>query len=211
MKPTALAVFASGNGSNMQNIVDYTKIHPELKVAVVYCNNPSAFVIQRAKNEQIPVLQIDKKGYENTEKLLMELYKYKVDYIILAGFLWLVPKYILDAFPEKILNIHPALLPSFGGKGMYGKHVHKAVLDSKRTESGISIHLVNSQYDKGKIIFQASCRIMTDETPESLSGRIHKLEKKYYPKIIHEYIRSTSMMEEAQPIPENREEGNSEE
>jgi len=176
-----LAIFASGEGTNAQCIIDYFNPRSSARVALIVCNNSNAGIIARAKKTGIPLLLITKKELEDKVQFLDTLASYKIDFIALAGFLWLIPSWLTNAFPDKIVNIHPALLPNYGGKGMYGANVHKAVISDKAKESGISIHLVNEKFDEGKIIFQAACKITPGETPESLAEKIHKLEHRHYP------------------------------
>lgn len=178
-----LALFASGNGSNVQRISEYFKGHPRIEVAAVYCNNPDAFVIKRAKDLGLPCRLFTRKELLEG-KVLNRLMNDQIDWIILAGFLWLIPAELTEAYPKRILNIHPALLPSYGGKGMYGSNVHKAVVANQEKESGITIHLVDEEYDTGKHLFQASVALSPDETPESLAGKIHELEYTHYPEVI---------------------------
>lgn len=183
-----LAIFASGSGTNAENIIKYFSDHRFIRVVRVYCNNPQAYVIQRVKPYGVPVTLFEKEDFvENglVHKILKEEY---TDYIILAGFLWKIPDFLIRTFSGRILNIHPALLPKFCGKGMYGEKVHQAVLASQDTESGISIHRVDEMYDHGEIIFQAKCPVLPEDTPETLAARIHQLEYEYYPKIIEKVI-----------------------
>lgn len=186
---TNLAIYASGSGTNAANIIRYFKNHPEISVKVVLCNNPEAFVIERAKRLEIPCLVFTKGGLAETINILKE---YEIDYIILAGFLLKVPKNILEAYRDRIINIHPALIPSqYGGKGMYGMHVHKAVIAAGEKESGITIHLVDEIYDHGENIFQIRCPVNVDDTPKDLADRIHCLEQLYFPRIIENYVLSS--------------------
>jgi phosphoribosylglycinamide formyltransferase-1 len=178
-----IVIFASGAGSNAQKIINYFKKDQQTKVSLIVCNNPQAGVLQIAANEQIPVLLIEKERFKETG-YLSEIEKYDPKLIVLAGFLWMIPEMLITHFPEKIINIHPALLPAYGGKGMYGTAVHTAVIDSKEKESGITIHYVDDKYDHGRTIFQAKCAVEENETPESLAKKIHKLEHQYYPVVI---------------------------
>jgi phosphoribosylglycinamide formyltransferase 1 len=189
-----IAIFASGNGSNAQRIADYFKETEILEIASIYCNNPTAFVIERSRNMGIPCFLFNRDTFRDSKNVLLDLQKLEVDWIILAGFLWLVPDYLINAFPDRIINIHPALLPKYGGKGMYGDKVHQAVIDARETESGITIHYVNNHYDEGKIIFQAKCPVMKDDSPSDLAARIHKLEYQYYPKVISDLILENALM-----------------
>ncbi len=176
-----IAVFASGSGTNAQKIIDHFKAGTVARVALVVTNNPTAFVLERAKKAHIPTLLIDKKTFSESSQLLDELKKNEIDFIVLAGFLWLIPTYLIKAYPRKIVNIHPALLPKYGGKGMYGDKVHEAVIQNKETESGITIHYVNEHYDEGQIIFQAKCPVYLSDTTETLAEKIHQLEHTYFP------------------------------
>lgn len=176
-----IVIFASGSGTNAENIIRYFE---ERKSAVIRCvmtNNPKAGVIERAKNLDTPVQIFDREALRNPEKLITDLKNMETDLIVLAGFLWKVPDELIQAFPDRIINIHPALLPKYGGKGMYGMHVHEAVLENKEPKSGITIHYINEKYDEGAIIFQAETAVLDEDTPETLAARIHKLEYEYFP------------------------------
>lgn len=187
-----LAIFASGSGSNAENIIRYFLNEPQIRISCICTNRPDAFVIERVAPYNIPVLVFTKADFYQSEIVLNYLIKNNIHWIILAGFLWLVPAYLIDHFPNRIINIHPALLPKFGGKGMYGLHVHQAVIDQKETSSGISIHYVNREYDKGSLIFQATCKVEQDDTADSLADRVHQLEYMHFPKIIHKVILESS-------------------
>lgn len=180
-------IFASGAGSNAKQIINYFKKDSITKVVLIVCNNPKAGVLQIASTEQIPVLLIQKDKFKETG-YLAEIDNYKPTLIVLAGFLWMVPEILIHHFPHKIINIHPALLPAFGGAGMYGNAVHKAVVDANEKESGITIHYVDDKYDHGEIIFQAKCRLTENETAETLASKIHELEHEYYPAIIDKLL-----------------------
>ena len=179
-----IAIFASGSGTNAQNIIEYFKEDSSIGIIRIYSNKENAYVLNRAKNLTIPTLIFDKADFYETDMVLNQLQKDKTDLIVLAGFLWLIPKNILKSYPNQVVNIHPALLPNFGGKGMYGSFVHEAVINAHEKESGISIHFVNEKYDEGEIIFQARCSIEKNETPDSLAAKIHALEHKHFPKVI---------------------------
>jgi formyltetrahydrofolate-dependent phosphoribosylglycinamide formyltransferase len=181
-------IFASGSGTNAEQIIRHFIPNSNVEVLGVYSNNPSAFVLDRAKQLGVSTHVFNRKQFNNPEDLLKDLIAQSPDLIVLAGFLWKVPCHIIDAFPNKIINIHPALLPKHGGKGMYGHHVHQAVIDAKEMESGISIHYVNSQYDQGAIIFQAKTTIGPDETPKSLAQKIHNLEHRYFSEEIEKLL-----------------------
>ncbi|MEN8247723.1 MAG: phosphoribosylglycinamide formyltransferase [Bacteroidota bacterium] len=178
-----IAILASGSGTNAEAIMNRFSNHEYIAVSKVYSNNADAFVLERAKKFDIPTAVFNKQEL-HSEEFLNSLIEEGFDLIILAGFMWLVPAQIVSAFENRILNIHPALLPSYGGKGMYGHFVHEAVLGNKEKESGISIHYVNEKYDDGDIIFQAKCAVMESDTPDSLANRIHKLEHQHYPEVI---------------------------
>jgi phosphoribosylglycinamide formyltransferase 1 len=183
-----LAIFASGSGTNAENIIRYFQNEPQIRVSCVCANRPDAYVITRAKNFNVPAFIFTRADFYQTQDVLNYLISLKIDWIILAGFLWLVPAYLIDHFPNRIINIHPALLPKFGGKGMYGHHVHQAVIDQGETVSGISIHYVNHEYDQGDLIYQATCPVEPGDTPDSLAARVHELEYAYFPKIIEREI-----------------------
>lgn len=185
MTKKKLAIFASGSGSNAENIISYFSTHENIKVEKVFSNNPHAGVHERAKRLGIPSVTFLKKDF--LQPMFSDALAH-VDYIILAGFLWMIPEHIIQAFPNRIINIHPSLLPKYGGKGMYGSHVHHAVIDSGEHESGITIHLVNEEYDKGRVLFQAKCEVVPTDTAMSLAEKIHDLEYAHFPKAIESYI-----------------------
>jgi phosphoribosylglycinamide formyltransferase-1 len=183
-----IAIFASGNGTNAENVILYFQNHATIEVACVLSNKADAFVLERAKKYRIPTYIFQKTDFYETNKVLEILQKEQISWIILAGFLWLVPENILQAFPNKIINIHPALLPKYGGKGMYGNRVHQAVWENKETETGITIHFANAHYDEGQIIFQARIALLPEDTPESIAQKVHHLESKHFPKVIEQTI-----------------------
>lgn len=185
-----IAVFASGAGSNAAKIIEHFKNHVSAKVSVIVCNNPEAGVLKIAAKEKIPALIIERERFIRGDAYIKELKEKKIDLIVLAGFLWKIPGSLIKAFRDKIINIHPALLPKYGGKGMYGSAVHEAVIAAKEKESGISIHYVDELYDHGKIIFQAKCHVLENDTPDSLAQRIHGLEHEHYSKMIEEMLMS---------------------
>ena len=184
-----IAIFASGTGTNARKIIEYFEDSSAVQVALVISNRKNAFVLQLAAEKGIPTLLLDKTSFYESHALLTTLREYSITLIALAGFLWLIPGYLIKAFEYRILNIHPALLPKFGGKGMYGHHVHEAVLTSGEKESGITIHLVDEKYDHGSPLFQARCPVFPDDTPDTLANRVLQLEHQYYPQVIDEYIR----------------------
>jgi phosphoribosylglycinamide formyltransferase-1 len=181
-----IAIFASGSGTNAQKIIEYFSASKEIFVDSLWSNNENAYALIRAEKLGIETFTFDSEEFYRSNEILDRLYDRRIDIIVLAGFLWLVPRSLTELFP--VINIHPALLPKYGGKGMYGTNVHKAVLASKDKESGITIHQVNQEYDKGKIIFQATCPIMPDDTPDTLASRIHELEYLHYPKVIEDVL-----------------------
>lgn len=183
-----IAVFASGAGSNTARIIDWFRAHKTIRVALIVCNNPEANVLKISAKENIPSLILQKEKFFQSDAYIKELAEREIDLIVLAGFLWKIPVAIIKAFPDKIINIHPALLPKYGGKGMYGQYVQQAVINNKETESGISIHYVDEVYDHGKIIFQATCPVLENDTPASLALRISALEHAYYPKLIEQLL-----------------------
>ncbi len=186
-----IAVFASGSGTNAENIINYFQYNNNVKVSNIFTNNVQAGVIKRAENLKVPLIIFCKDDFYQNNKVLEILKNEKIDFIALAGFLWLVPFNIIENYKQKIINIHPALLPKFGGKGMYGNKVHYKVIEDGETESGITIHYVNEKFDDGDIIFQAKCKVGKIDTPESLAIKIHQLEYEWYPKIIEKTIKSS--------------------
>ena len=186
-----LAIFSSSNGSNAENIYRFFQNSSDINVVLICSNNKDAYVVKRAEKLQIPFFIFTKQGLENFFELEKVLTEKGVDFIILAGFLLKIPKKLLENFPNKIINIHPALLPKYGGKGMYGNNVHKAVLENKETESGITIHFVNSKYDDGEIVFQAKCKVEKNASIESLVKKVRKLEREFFPKTIEGVIKNT--------------------
>jgi formyltetrahydrofolate-dependent phosphoribosylglycinamide formyltransferase len=187
---TRMAIFASGAGSNALQIIKHFKNSNDIKVALIICNKPGAGVINIANSHNIPVLMIEKDRFFNTGAYLPELEKFKIDFIALAGFLWKVPLALIKAYPQKIINIHPALLPAYGGKGMYGHYVHKAVINNKEKQSGITIHYVDELYDHGQIIMQACCDVAENDTAETLAQKIHALEHRHFAPVIEELLKS---------------------
>ena len=183
-----IAIFASGAGSNAKQIIEYFTNHAVVQVALVVCNKPGAGVLTIAAQYNVPALHIEKEKFFKGNAYVDELKEVKIDFIILAGFLWKIPPALIQAYPNKIINIHPALLPKYGGKGMYGQFVHEAILAAHEAESGISIHIVDELYDHGQIIFHASCPVLPDDTPATLAQRIHALEHKHYPEVIEQFI-----------------------
>ena len=188
VKHHKILIFSSGSGTNAEQIIRYFSPKPSVEILGVYSNNPSAFVLERAKQLDVSTHVFNREQFNNPADLLKDLQAQSPDLIVLAGFLWKIPTHIIDAFPNKIINIHPALLPKYGGKGMYGHHIHQAVIDAKETESGISIHYVNNQYDQGAIIFQAKTMINPDEDPDSLAQKIHKLEHRHFSEEIEKLL-----------------------
>jgi phosphoribosylglycinamide formyltransferase-1 len=195
-----LAVFASGTGSNAQMLIDYFNRSASARVTLVVCNKPGAGVVSIADKANIPVLLIEKERFFRGDGYVPLLRDKNIGFVVLAGFLWKIPKSLIDAFPRRIVNIHPALLPKFGGKGMYGQYVHEAVLQAGEVESGITIHYVDEHYDNGDIIFQTACPILDSDTPESIAQRIHQLEHLHYPRVVEEVVSKTQQT--------NKEQGN---
>ncbi|MDH5475591.1 MAG: phosphoribosylglycinamide formyltransferase [Cyclobacteriaceae bacterium] len=179
-----IAIFASGSGTNAEEILKKFHHHPAIEVVVLLSNNPSAFALKRAEKFEVETSVFDKQTFKNTDQIVSLLQDKKVDLLVLAGFMWLIPKNLVNAFPNKIINIHPALLPKYGGKGMYGMHVHNAIKENKETETGITIHYVNEHYDEGQIIFQAKCNLSPSDAPEDIANKVHQLEHAHYPEII---------------------------
>ncbi len=185
-----LAIFASGSGSNAENICNYFANSSDIDVALICTNNKDAFIVDRAKKLNIPIIFTTKNELNNFSNLHKKLLKAKIDIVILAGFLLKLPAIMVEKYPNRIINIHPSLLPKYGGKGMYGTNVHKAVLQNKESESGISIHYVNQNYDEGAIISQKKCTIEPGETLESLTNKIHQLEHSYFPVAIENLLKT---------------------
>ncbi len=183
-----LAIFASGSGTNAQNIAEYFRGHPDIKVSLILANKPDAYVLKRAEKLGIPTVVFSREEFYKSEAVLERLRAFRVDFLILAGFLWLIPDYLLKAYPSGIINIHPALLPKYGGKGMYGEKVHQAVIQAGEKRTGISIHYVNEQYDSGQIIFQDSFEILPGDTAESIASKVHALEYLHFPKVIERVV-----------------------
>ena len=187
---TNIAIFASGKGSNADNICKYFKNHPSVQIALIVSDRKEAGVFDIAEKHHVPSLHINKAGWTDTTFLLQSLKELHIDFIVLAGFLKLIPPSLIAHFPGKIINIHPALLPSYGGAGMYGHYVHEAVHAAGETETGITIHYVDEHYDKGDVIFQARVALNRSDTPEDIAARIHTLEMKHFPSVIESLISS---------------------
>lgn len=187
-----IAIFASGAGSNAKVLIDYFKDHSTIKIALIVCNQPKAGIVNIAKKEKIPLLLINKKIFEE-DGYNSPLQEHGITHIILAGFLLKIPKSLIQLYANKIINIHPALLPKYGGKGMYGNAVHQAVINAKEKKSGITIHFVDENYDTGKTIFQITCKVDPDDNPESLAKKIHQLEHAYYSKKIEAVLMNESI------------------
>ncbi|REJ82839.1 MAG: phosphoribosylglycinamide formyltransferase [Bacteroidetes bacterium] len=185
-----LSVFASGSGTNAENIIRHFNSSKYFKVVSVYCNKPDAAVIGRAKKLHVPCRIFNRDDFYYEGNVLKWLKEDQTDFIVLAGFLLLVPNELITAFPDRIINIHPALLPKFGGKGFYGSRVHQAVTEAGEVMSGITVHLVNEKFDEGRIIFQAGCHVSRSDTAESLAKKIHELEYRYFPRVIEKFILS---------------------
>jgi phosphoribosylglycinamide formyltransferase-1 len=184
-----IAIFASGSGSNAQKIMEHFKRSNDVEVSLVLTNNPDSFVLQRADNFEVPSHVFDKKEFYESDKVVTLIKNLNIDLIVLAGFLWLIPENLLTSFPNKIINIHPALLPKFGGKGMYGDRVHHAVLEAKEQESGITIHFVNSEFDEGEIIHQSRFRIEKEDDLKMIKFKVQQLEHHHFPKVIEGLIK----------------------
>lgn len=183
-----LVIFASGTGSNALNIIKHFKNNSKVEVKAVFCNKPNAKVLDKAQAENIDTFVFDKAALHNGH-VLSKLQIISPDLIILAGFLLKIPEDIILNYKDKIINVHPSLLPKYGGKGMYGMHVHQAVVEHNEPETGISIHYVNENYDEGSIIFQAKCQLATTDTAEDVAAKIHKLEMEHFPKVIEETLK----------------------
>jgi phosphoribosylglycinamide formyltransferase-1 len=185
-----IAIFASGTGTNTVRIIEYFKGHSTIEVPLVLSNKAEAPVLEKAKSLGVEAYAFNRGQLYETNQVIEKLEAEKIDVIVLAGFLWKVPDNLLKAYPDRIINIHPALLPKFGGKGMYGMHVHRAVKEADETETGISIHLVNEEYDKGRMLFQAKCEVTEADTPETIAQKVHTLEHAHFPQQIERYLQS---------------------
>lgn len=183
-----LAIFASGNGTNAQRIIEYFSGHPTISINLVLSNNPGAYVLDRAKKLGVPVVVFNRADFYQTRDVAETLKSYNIDFLVLAGFLWLIPEPVIAGYPGRIINIHPALLPKYGGKGMYGMKVHEGVIAAGDPESGITIHHVDEHYDEGRIIFQAKCVVHSSDTAESLAEKVHQLEYRYFPEVIERIV-----------------------
>jgi len=187
-KMNNIAIFASGSGTNAENLIRFFRTSSLGRVRIVLSNRADAGVISKAQSLDVETLVFTREQFYNSNAVVDLLFERGIDFIILAGFLWLVPDYLLKSFENKMVNIHPALLPKYGGKGMYGKHVHEAVIDAGDKESGITIHYVNQQYDEGDIVFQKKCSIEPEDSPETLAGKIHKLEYAHFPRVVERLL-----------------------
>lgn len=185
---TRIAIFASGAGSNAAKIIEYFTNHDSIGVTLVVTNNPGAGVVEVALKAKIPWLLIEKEEFFRGSGYVPLLKEHRIDFVVLAGFLWKIPASLLKAYPSSIINIHPALLPAYGGKGMYGTTVHAAVIRAGEPQSGITIHFVDEEYDNGGIIFQDRCDVSPEDTPGSLAQKIHELEHAHFPRIIEQVI-----------------------
>ncbi|MBN2635881.1 MAG: phosphoribosylglycinamide formyltransferase [Prolixibacteraceae bacterium] len=190
MERKKLALFASGSGTNAQNIMKYFADNETLIIDSLWSNNPTAFALQRAEKYGVDTFTFSRDELRNTDIVLSKLKERGVEFIVLAGFLWLIPESLLQNFT--IINIHPALLPKYGGKGMFGMRVHEAVVNNKESETGITIHYVNEKYDEGELIFQAKCKVLSNDTPEDVAQKVHQLEYKHFPRVIEEVILAQS-------------------
>ena len=184
-----IVIFASGNGSNAERIIQYFKKNEVVNISLILTNKPEASVLKRAEKLEVPTLIFNRDTFYKTDLIVNILKERNTDLVVLAGFLWLIPDNLLKAYPGQIVNLHPALLPKYGGKGMYGQRVHEAIIDAKEKESGITIHYVNEKYDEGQVIFQAKVVVTESDTPNSLAENIHKLEHQHFPEVIEELLR----------------------
>lgn len=183
-----IAILASGSGSNAENIAKYFEGSDYARVSFIIANNPEAYVLERAKKLGIEAAVVTKQQFMEADSIIAMLKERNIDFVVLAGFLLLVPQKLIQAYPGKIVNIHPALLPKHGGKGMYGDRVHKAVVECGDSESGITIHLIDEQYDKGTTFFQAKCPVLPSDTPDDVAAKVHALEYEHFPHVIEEIM-----------------------
>lgn len=184
-----IAVFASGTGTNAEKIMQHFEQHEEISVSLIISNKTNAPVLSKAVAFGVPTLLIDRHSFYQTHDILETLKRYGIDFIVLAGFLWLLPPYLVQAYAHRMVNLHPALLPRYGGKGMYGMHVHRAVCEAKENQTGMTIHYVNEQYDDGDIVFQATCPLQRGDTPEGIADKVRVLEHRYFPKVIEQLVK----------------------
>jgi phosphoribosylglycinamide formyltransferase-1 len=187
MNPHTIVIFASGAGTNARKIVDYFRGHPNIRISAIFSNKAEAGVKEVAAEAGIPFVPFTREALEN-QSVLEQLQAIGAEWIVLAGFLWKMPDSIVQAYPQRIINIHPALLPKFGGKGMYGMHVHRAVKEAGEAETGMTIHFVNEHYDEGTVIHQEKVKILPEDTGESIAGKVQKLEHEWYPRIIERLV-----------------------
>ncbi|MBP9153299.1 MAG: phosphoribosylglycinamide formyltransferase [Flavobacteriales bacterium] len=183
-----IAIFASGAGTNAARIIEHFTGHSSIEVSLVVSNKKDAPVLEKARNAGVPVFIFNRDEFYDSNRVVEKLTELKIDFVVLAGFMWLVPENLIKAYSDRIINVHPALLPKFGGKGMYGMNVHKAVKEAGEIESGITIHLVNEEYDKGRILFQAKCTVEEKDSPETIATKIHALEHTNFPNEIEQFI-----------------------
>ncbi|EAY27282.1 phosphoribosylglycinamide formyltransferase [Microscilla marina] len=185
-----IAIFASGTGSNAQKIIEHFEDSSLAKVSLVVSNKPQAKVLDKAQSFGVPTQVINRQSFYQSNEVVDLLKQHQIDLIVLAGFLWLVPQNLIEVFPQRVINIHPALLPKHGGKGMYGMKVHQAVVANKETKTGITIHYVNEHYDEGKAIFQKSCPVAPEDTPEVVAKKVQLLEHEHFPKVVEELVKN---------------------
>ena len=183
-----IAIFASGTGSNAKKIIEYFQDHPDICVSLVVSNNPTAGVLDIARDHHLPAIVVNRQEFREGTQLSEELKQHHIDFIVLAGFLWLIPAWLVKQYEQRMVNIHPSLLPKFGGKGMYGMHVHEAVCEAGERETGITIHYVNEQYDDGNIVFQTKCTVEPEDTPQTVAKKIQQLEHRYFPEVIEQLM-----------------------
>ena len=183
-----IVIFASGSGSNAENLIKFFQDSDHASVIQIFCNNQHAKVLDRAKRLGVSALSFNRVAFTKTDDVLDILKATEPDLIVLAGFLWKFPEHILKCFENKVINIHPALLPKYGGKGMYGMNVHNAIIQNNESETGITIHYVNENYDEGAIIFQVKCQVSKQDTAQDVAAKIHKLEMEYFPKVVEQLL-----------------------
>lgn len=185
-----IAIFGSGSGTNAENIIQYFRCNSSIEVALVISNRSDAYILERAKQHNLPAILFSKADFQREEIVLSTLRLYQIDFLVLAGFLLQIPAWLIRLYPNKIINIHPALLPKFGGKGMYGDRVHQSVVEAGEKESGITIHYVDEHYDSGATIFQATCPVLPSDSFHEVAAKVHELEYAHFPRIIEETVKS---------------------
>lgn len=193
MQQNKIAIFASGRGSNAKKIIEYFEARPQVEIALIVSNKPNAPVLELGTHFGISTLLLKRKSFYKTRHLLDDLAQFEINFVVLAGFLWFIPDYLTTAFEGRMINIHPSLLPKYGGKGMYGMKVHEAVYENRELETGMTIHYVNEQYDEGQIVFQAKCAVHESDTPALIAQKVQQLEHYHFPRVIEQLLLNSTL------------------